>query len=109
MEYKVIVRRTLFVFKRKDKGGLNLSWIRFLQDNEMITKGQSLILTDSSARSLHFVSGSVPVKYLSGEQFCFIAEAAKYFGRLSEDDGAKYPIWLGVDSNLPGSTGVKMS
>ncbi len=95
MEYKMIVRQTMFAFKQTGKGGLKLKSVKFLRDSIMKKKNDLLLVTENDEVQF-FIGGSTPVADLSREQFCFVAAATKFFGHLP--DQKQLPVWLWADS-----------
>jgi len=91
MEYKMIVRRTMFAFTQTKKGGLKLASVKFLSDSIM-KKKNNLLLVNENDEVQFFIGGSTPVAELSREQFCFVAAATKFFGYLP--DQKQLPVWL---------------
>ena len=95
MEYKMIVRQTLFAFTQTRKGSLKLKSVKFLRDSIMKKKNDLLLVTENDEVQF-FIGGSTPVADLSREQFCFVAAATKFFGHLP--DQKQLPVWLWADS-----------
>ncbi len=99
MQYKMIVRQTMFGFSLRKNGKLKLCSVRFLRDSIMKKKGNRLAVS-SDGRLEYFISGKTPVARLTGEQFCFAVLAARFFGCLP--DQKNLPIWLWTGSAEPG-------
>lgn len=95
MEYKMIVRQTMFAFKQTEKGKLKLHSVKFLRDSLMKKKNDLLLVTEDSAVQF-FVGGKTPLAQLTREQFWFVTAATKFFGNLP--DQKQLPVWLWADS-----------
>ncbi len=95
MQYKMIVRQTMFGFSLRKNGKLKLCSVRFLRGSIMKKKGDRLLVS-SDGRLEYFISGKTPVARLTGEQFCFAIQAARFFGCLP--DQKNLPIWLWTES-----------
>ncbi len=93
VEYQMIVSNTLFSFKKNDQGSLALSRIRFLQDKDILKSDNDVIILSDPKNNQCFINGSIPLKKLSQDQICFVAEVSKYFTA----DELNKSIWLGVD------------
>jgi hypothetical protein len=91
MEYKMIVRRTLFNFELNNKDRVKLCSVRFLSDDAMKQHRDLLLLTENNAVQF-FLDQATPVSRLSREQFRFISAAAKYFGHITDQE--QLPVWL---------------
>lgn len=94
MEYKMIVRQTMFDFSLRKNGMLKLCSVRFLRENIMKKKGERLFVS-SDGRLDYFISGNTPLVQLTREQFRFVIKAARFFGYLP--DQKNLPIWLWAD------------
>ncbi len=100
MEYKMIVRQTLFAFNQPEQGNLKLKSVKFLGEN-IIKKKNSLLLVTGDDEVQFFIGGSTPLAQLTREQFKFVTKAAKFFGHLPEKK--QLPVWLWADSlEMPG-------
>jgi len=95
MEYKMIVRQTLFSFNQSDQGELKLKSVKFLQESLMKKKNSLLLVTEDDEVQF-FIGGSTPVAKLTREQFKFVTAATKFFGHLP--DQKQLPVWLWADS-----------
>ncbi len=95
MEYRMIVRQTMFDFKKTKKGKLKLHTVRFLRDSIMKHKNNLLVVTEQN-RAQFFVGGATLLAELSKEQFSFVTAATKFFGHLP--DQKQLPVWLWADS-----------
>ena len=95
MEYRMIVRQTMFDFKETKKGKLKLHTVKFLRDSIMKRKNNLLMVTEQN-RVQFFVGGATPLAELSREQIRFVTAATKFFGHLP--DQKQLPVWLWADS-----------
>jgi hypothetical protein len=95
MQYKMVVRRTLFDFDLTDQGRLKLQSVHFLNDKAMRHHHDLLLVTEESGVQF-FLDGDTPVSRLSPEQFRFISAASRYFGHLP--DQKEMPVWLWAGS-----------
>jgi len=95
MEYKMIVRQTLFAFNQSQQGKLKLKSVKFLQENIMKKKNSLLLVTENNEVQF-FIGGSTPVAKLTREQFKFVTAATKFFGHLPNHK--QLPVWLWADS-----------
>jgi len=95
MEYKMIVRQTMFDFSVRKNGGLKLRSVKFLRESIMKKKENRLVVRDNG-RVDFFVSGETPLFHLTKEQFCFVTAASRFFGYLP--DQKNLPIYLWTDS-----------
>ena len=95
MEYRMIVRQTMFDFKKNEKGALTLNSVKFLRDSFMKRKNNLLLVMEQN-KVQFFVGGATPVSELSKEQFRFVTAATKFFGHLP--DKKQLPVWLWADS-----------
>jgi hypothetical protein len=100
MQYKMIVRRTLFDFRLKKNGELKLRGVRFLRDSVMDEQQDRLIVETDGRREM-FVSGRTLLARLSREQFLFVSRAARFFGYLP--DQKNLPIYLWADTHVTGT------
>ncbi len=99
MEYKMIVRRTMFDFKLTEKGNLKLKSVGFLGNRAMRQQNDLLLVTDKGAVQFFF-DRSTPVSHLTSEQFNFISAASRYFGYMPDQE--QMPVWLWAGSlDLP--------
>ena len=80
MQYKMVVRRTMFDFDLTEKGNVKLRSVRFLNDSIMKKQNDLLLVTENDAVQF-FLDRETPLSRLSREQFKFISAAARYFGR----------------------------
>ena len=100
MQYKMVVRRTLFDFDLTKQGKLKLRSVHFLSDSKMKKQNNLLLVTENNAVQF-FLDRSTPVSRLSGKQFAFINAAARYFGHMP--DREQMPVWLWAGSlDVPG-------
>lgn len=91
MQWKIIVSRALFTFAFEAQNVLRLESVRFLDDTVLEQKNDVLLVRNIESIDF-FLNGSVPLAALSGEQFRFLAAAARFFGHISGKD--KIPLWL---------------
>jgi len=99
MQYKMIVRRTLFDFDLTKKGKIKLRSVHFLNDSSMKKHNDLLLVTQDDAVQF-FLDRSTPVSRLSGKQFAFISAASRYFGHMPDQE--QMPVWLWAGSlDLP--------
>lgn len=99
MQYKMVVRRTLFDFMLLEKGKLKLQSVHFLDEAVMKQHNDLLVITENDTVQF-FLDGATPVASLSREQFKFISAAAKFFGHIP--DQSQLPVWLWAGSlNIP--------
>ncbi len=103
MEYKMIVRRTLFDFELTDNNRLKLQSVRFL-DNSAMQHHNDLLLVTEDETVRFFLDGATPVSRLSPEQFRFISAASRYFGPMPGKD--ELPFWLWAGSLQKPATGA---
>jgi len=106
MEYKMIVRRTLFHFTVRKNGKLKLRGVRFLRDSVM-RKEEDRLVVDTEGRREIFISGRTLLARLSREQFVFVTRAARFFGYLPGQKNLPIYLWAdsqaaGMDIPLPG-------
>ncbi len=95
MQYKMVVRRTLFDFIMTKKGTLILQSVHFLDDGIMKQHNNLLVVTEDDTVQFFF-DGAIPVSSLSREQFKFISSAARYFGHIPDQN--QLPMWLWAGS-----------
>ncbi len=95
MEYKMIVRRTLFDFDLTPKGRVKLRSVRFLNDSVMKKQNDLLLLKENESVQF-FLDQKTPVSHLSQKQFRFVSAAAKYFGHFTDQE--QLPVWLWAGS-----------
>ena len=99
MEYKMVVRRTLFDFDLSKQGKIKLRSVHFLNDSSMKEHNDLLLVTENDAVQF-FLDRSTPVSRLSGKQFAFISAASRYFGHMPNQK--QMPVWLWAGSlDLP--------
>ncbi len=99
MQYKMVVRRTLFDFDLTAKGRVKLRSVRFLNDAAMKQQNDLLLVTENE-KIQFFLDRATPMAHLSREQFKFVSAAAKYFGYISDQE--QLPVWLWAGSlDLP--------
>jgi hypothetical protein len=99
MQYKMVVRRTLFDFDLTPRGRVKLRSVRFLNDAAMKQQNDLLLVT-GDAKVQFFLDRATPMAHLSQEQFNFVSAAAKYFGYISDQE--QLPVWLWAGSlDLP--------
>ncbi len=99
VEYKMIIRSTLFSFDLGKNGKVDLRSVRFLGDEAMNQKDNLLLVKDKGAIQFYY-DRTTPLSRLSKEQFTFISCAARYFGYLPEQESM--PVWLwGGSLDLP--------
>ncbi|HFQ91000.1 MAG TPA: hypothetical protein ENK27_13080 [Desulfobulbus sp.] len=95
MQYRMIVSRAMFDFTLSGRGRLKLRSVRFLDDSVVREKNDVLLLSENGGVQF-FLKGSTPMSRLSGEQFRFVAAAARFFGHLPDQE--RMPVWLWADS-----------
>lgn len=95
MEYKIIVRQTMFDFKEIEKGRVQLQSVKFMREGNMKKKNNLLLITEKN-KVQFFINGSTPIAKLSREQFRFVTAVARFFGYLP--DQKQLPVWLWADS-----------
>ncbi len=95
MQYRMIVSRAMFDFTVAGRNRLKLRSVRFL-DRSTVRERNGLLLVNEQGRIHFFLRGSTPVARLSGEQFRFVAAAARFFGHLPDQE--RMPVWLWTDS-----------
>ena len=99
MQYKMVVRRTLFDFELTQKGKIILHSVHFLNDSSMKKHNDLLLVTEDNVVQF-FLDRSTPVSRLSEKQFAFISAASKYFGHMPHQE--QMPVWLWAGSlDLP--------
>jgi len=107
MEYKMVVRRTLFDFDLSKQGKVKLRSVHFLNDSSMKEHNDLLLVTENDAVQF-FLDRSTPVSRLSGKQFAFITAASRYFGHMPNQK--QMPVWLWAGSlDLPKDHGRTVS
>ncbi len=106
MQYRMIVSRAMFDFTVSGGGRLKLRSVRFLDDS-VVREKNDVLLVSEQGQVQFFLKGSTPVARLSGEQFRFVAEAARFFGHLP--DQKRMPVWLWADALQmePGATAAQ--
>jgi len=95
MEYKMIVRQTLFAFNQSEQGELKLTSVKFLRESIMKRKNSLLLVTEDDEVQF-FIGGSTPLAKLTREQFKFVTAATRFFGHLPNQK--QLPVWLWADS-----------
>jgi len=95
MQYKMVVRRTMFDFDLTEKGNVKLRSVRFLNDFIMKKQNDLLLVTENDAVQF-FLDRATPLSRLSQEQFKFISAAARYFGHMPDQE--QLPVWLWAGS-----------
>jgi len=99
MQYKMVVRRTMFDFDLTEKGNLKLRSVHFLNDSVMKQQNDLLLVTENDAVQF-FLDRATPVSRLSREQFQFVSAASRYFGHMPDQE--QLPVWLWAGSlDLP--------
>lgn len=99
MQYKMVVRRTLFDFDLTAQGRVKLRSVRFLNDAAMKQRNDLLLVTENK-KVQFFLDRATPMAHLSREQFKFVSAAAQYFGYISDQE--QLPVWLWAGSlDLP--------
>ena len=91
MQYKMVVRRTMFDFDLTPKGTVKLRSVRFLHDAAMKQHNDLLLVTENNTVQF-FLDRATPVSHLSREQFKFVSAASRYFGYISDQE--QLPVWL---------------
>jgi hypothetical protein len=95
MQYKMVVRRTMFDFDLTAQGSVKLCSVRFLHDTVMKKQNDLLLVTEDNAVQF-FLDRATPVAHLSREQFRFVSAASKYFGHITDEE--QLPVWLWAGS-----------
>jgi hypothetical protein len=95
MQYKMVVRRTLFEFDLTIQGKVKLRSVHFLSNSNMKEHNDLLLVTENDAVQF-FLDRSTPVSRLTGKQFAFISAASRYFGHMP--DQKRMPVWLWAGS-----------
>jgi len=95
MQYKMVVRRTLFDFDLTQQGKVTLRSVHFLSDATMKEHNDLLLVMENNAVQF-FLDRSTPLSRLSGKQFIFINAAARYFGHMPDQE--QMPVWLWAGS-----------
>ena len=99
MEYKMVVRKTMFNFDLTKKGNVKLRSVRFLGNAIMRKKNDLLLVTENNSVQF-FLDQATPISRLSSRQFKFITAASKYFGVMPDHE--QMPVWLWAGSlDLP--------
>ncbi|WP_028583365.1 hypothetical protein [Desulfogranum mediterraneum] len=96
MQFKVIIRRAMFIFGGIVNGKAQLQSVRFLSDTMMQEQNTVLLVKEQGSVDF-FLSGSVPVARVSADQFTCLAAAARFFGHLP-GSRCSLPIWFGADT-----------
>ena len=101
MRYKMILGKTLFSFFKKEKQGLRIKEVRFMnRDLSGAVNGTTRLLYDEESGMLQrYVNGSAPIASLSDDMVCFLAEVSRCFGRLSGEESWEKDVWLCVDAD----------
>ena len=102
MRYKMILGQTLFSFFKKEKQGLRIKEVRFMnRDMNGEVNGTTRLLYDDESETVQrYVNGSAPIASLSDEMVCFLSEVSRCFGRLSGEQSWEKDVWLCVDANV---------
>ena len=102
MRYKMILGQTLFSFFKKEKQGLRIKEVRFMnRDMNGEVNGTTRLLYDNESETVQrYVNGSAPIASLSDEMVCFLSEVSRCFGRLSGEQSWEKDVWLCVDANV---------
>ena len=99
MQYKMVVRQTMFDFDLMEKGNVRLRSVHFLNHATMKQQNDLLLVTEND-KVQFFLDRATPVARLSREQFKFVSAASKYFGHMT--DQKQLPVWLWAGSlDLP--------
>lgn len=101
MRYKMILGQTLFSFFKKEKQGLRIKEVRFMnRDLNGEVNGTTRLLYDEESETVQrYVSGAAPIASLSDEMVCFLGEVSRCFGRLSGEQSWEKDVWLCVDAD----------
>ena len=102
MRYKMILGQTLFSFFKKEKKGLRIKEVRFMnRDMDGEVSGTTRLLYDEESETVQrYVSGSAPIASLSDDMVCFLSEVSRCFGRLSGEQSWEKDVWLCVDADV---------
>lgn len=102
MRYKMIFGQTLFSFFKKEKQGLRIKEVRFMNRdlNGEVNGATRLLYDDDSGVVQRYVNGSAPIASLSDDMVCFLAEVSRCFGRLSGEQSWEKDVWLCVDAEV---------
>ena len=102
MRYKMIFGQTLFSFFKKEKHGLRIKEVRFMnRDMNGEVNGTTRLLYDEETETVQrYVNGSAPIASLSDEMVCFLSEVSRCFGRLSGEQSWEKDVWLCVDADV---------
>ncbi len=102
MRYKMILGQTLFSFFKKEKSGLRIKEVRFMNRdmNGEVNGSTRLLYDEDSATVQRYVNGSAPIASLSDDMVCFLAEVSRCFGRLSGEQSWEKDVWLCVDADV---------
>ena len=102
MQYKMVVRQTMFDFDLTKNGNLKLLSVHFLHGSIM-KKQNDLLLVTLNETIQFFLDRATPLSGLTSEQFKFINAAARYFGYMRNQE--QLPVWLWAGSlNLSGNS-----
>ena len=102
MRYKMILGQTLFSFMKKERNGLKIKEVRFM-NREMggEVNGSTRLLYDEETGTVQrYVNGSAPIASLSDDMVCFLSEVSRCFGRLSGEQSWEKDVWLCVDADV---------
>ncbi len=107
MRYKMILGQTLFSFFKKEKQGLRIKEVRFMnRDKNGEVNGSTRLLYDEEANVVQrYVNGSAPIASLTDDMVCFLAEVSRCFGRLSGEMSWEDDVWLCVDTDVISENG----
>ncbi len=102
MRYKMILGQTLFSFFKKERQGLRIREVRFMnRDVDGAVNGTTRLLYDEESGTVQrYVNGSAPIASLSDDMVCFLAEVSRCFGRLSGERSWEKDVWLCVDTEV---------
>lgn len=102
MRYKMILGQTLFSFFKKERNGLRIKEVRFMNhDMSGEVNGSTRLLYDEDSETVQrYVNGSAPIASLSDDMVCFLAEVSRCFGRLSGEETWEKDVWLCVDADV---------
>ena len=111
MRYKMILGQTLFSFFKKEKQGLRIKEVRFMNRdlNGEVNGTTRLLYDDESGMVQRYVNGSAPIASLSDDMVCFLADVSRCFGRLSGDKSWENDVWLCVDTEVMPGNGPESS
>ena len=99
MQYKMVVRRTMFDFDLTEQGSVRLRSVHFLHHASMKQQNDLLLVTENDTVQF-FLDRATPLAHLSREQFKFLSGASRYFGHMPDQE--QLPVWLWAGSlDLP--------